>query len=132
MGLQWASVRRHKEANVAKATKTSLEIVKPNVAAALEAIRSKKSREQVKIERLLPFVPVIEEALKSNWKWSPIVTLIRENNGPSLSKQEAENLYEQIKSQYVQGNDSGVPAQDMPAEESSTVSLADVFKREAA
>lgn len=84
---------------MAKNSKTSPEAVKPNVAAALKAIRSKKSRGQVKIERLLPFVPVINEALESGWKWSPIVTLIRENGGPSLSKKEAEALYDQIKDQ---------------------------------
>jgi hypothetical protein len=93
------SVQLCKEASVAKTTKMNLEVVKPNVAAALEAIRSKKSREQVKIERLLPFVPVIKEALESGWKWSPIVTLIRESGGPSLSKKEAETLYARIKDQ---------------------------------
>lgn len=98
---------------MAKTTKTNLENVKPNVAGALEAIRSKKSREQVKVERLLPFVPAINAALENGWKWSPIVTLIRENGGPSLSKQEAETLYEQIKDQYVPDDDGeageGVP-----------------------
>ncbi|CAJ9727365.1 Uncharacterised protein [Burkholderia pseudomallei] len=86
---------------MAKTTKTNLETVKPNVAAALEAIRSKKSREQIKVERLLPFVPVINEALESGWKWSPIVTLIRESGGPSLSKKEVETLYAQIKAQCL-------------------------------
>ncbi len=90
---------------MATVTMTSLETVKPNVAAALEAIRSKKSREQVKIEHLLPFVPVIEAALDNGWKWSPIVTLIRKSGGPSLSKKDAESLYEQIKDQRLPGND---------------------------
>ncbi|HDR9192140.1 hypothetical protein [Burkholderia vietnamiensis] len=88
--------------------KNTMEIAKPNVAAALEAIRSKKSREQVKIERLLPFVPVIDEALKSNWKWSPIIALIRQSGGPSLSTKVAQLLYEQIKAQHSPGdNDEG-------------------------
>jgi len=98
---------------VAKTTKTSLEIVKPNVAAALETIRSKKSREQVKIERLLPFVQVIEEALKSGWKWSPIVTLIRETGGPSLSKKEAETLYAQVKDRCLP-HDNGEAGEGAP------------------
>jgi hypothetical protein len=86
---------------VAKTTKMSLETVKLDVAGALEAIRSKKSREQIKAERLLPFVPVIKVALDKGWKWSPIVTLIRKSGGPSLSKKDAEDLYEQIKDQCV-------------------------------
>jgi len=90
---------------MAKIAKTSLEIVKPNVAAALEAIRSKKSREQMKAERLLPFVPVIKAALDNNWKWSPIVTLIRKSGGPSLSKKDAESLYERIKDQRLPGSE---------------------------
>ncbi|KVN17521.1 MULTISPECIES: hypothetical protein [unclassified Burkholderia] len=81
--------------------KDTLDIAKPNVAGALSAIRSKKSREQIKLERLKPFVPVINEALKSGWKWSPIVTLIRENGGPVLSKKKAETLYQLIKSQCL-------------------------------
>jgi hypothetical protein len=83
------------------------------VAGALEAIRSKKSREQIKIERLLPFVPVINEALDNGWKWSPIVTLIRKSGGPSLSKKDAETLYEQIKHQRLPGNADGA-AEDAP------------------
>lgn len=99
---------------MAKTTKTNLETVKPNVAAALEAIRSKKSREQIELERLKPFVPVINEALKSGWKWSPIVTLIRENGGPALSKKKTEALYQHIKSQCLSdandGAGEGAPA----------------------
>ncbi|RQT30490.1 hypothetical protein DF036_24230 [Burkholderia contaminans] len=91
----------------------NLEAVKPNVAAALQAIRSKKSREEVKIERLLPFVPVIKEALESGWKWSPIVTLIRESGGPSLSKKDAEALYEQIKDQCLP-DDNGEAGENVP------------------
>lgn len=86
---------------MAKTTKTNLETVKPNVAGALEAIRSKKLREQIKADRLRPFVPVIKEALNSGWKWSPIVTLIRENGGPALSKKKAEALYQLIKGQCL-------------------------------
>ncbi|AIP59859.1 hypothetical protein [Burkholderia pseudomallei] len=93
--------------------KNTLDITKPDVAGALSVVRSKKSREQIKIERLKPFVPVINEALKSGWKWSPIVVLIRQRGGPSLSKKEAENLYEQIKDQCVSDDNAkageGVP-----------------------
>jgi len=75
------------------------EKVTPDVAGALQAIRSKKSPEQVKAERLLPFLEVIDEALAHGWKWSPILTLIRERGGPSLTRGEAERLYAQIKQQ---------------------------------
>ena len=98
---------------MAKNSKIILEAVKPNVAGALEAIRSKKSREQVKIERLLPFVPVITEALDNGWKWSPIVTLIRKSGGPSLSKKDAEDLYAQIKDQCLPG-DNGEAGECVP------------------
>ena len=93
--------------------KNTMEIAKPNVAAALEAIRSKKSRGQVKIERLLPFVPVIKEALESGWKWSPIVTLIRKSGGPSLSKKDAEALYEQITDRCLP-DDNGEAGENVP------------------
>lgn len=98
---------------MAKTTKTPLETVKPDVAGALETIRLKKSREQVKIERLLPFVPVINEALENGWKWSPIVTLIRKSGGPSLSKKDAEALYEQIKDQCLP-DDNGDTGEHVP------------------
>lgn len=101
---------------MAKTTKTPLETVKPDVAGALEAIRLKKSREQVKIERLLPFVPVINEALESGWKWSPIVTLIRKSGGPSLSKKDAEALYEQIKDQGLPDDDRRAGEDELPSE----------------
>lgn len=78
---------------------------KPDVAGALQAIRSKKSPEQVKAERLLPFLEVIDEALARGWKWSPILTLIRERGGPSLTRREAERLYAQLKQQS--GNADG-------------------------
>ncbi|CAJ2791895.1 hypothetical protein ACRUKS_01625 [Burkholderia pseudomallei] len=81
--------------------KNTADIAKPDVAGALSVVRSKKSREQIKIERLTPFVPVIKEALKIGWKWSPIVVLIRQRGGPSLSKKEAEKLFEQIKDQCL-------------------------------
>ncbi|KVE72452.1 hypothetical protein WI98_01065 [Burkholderia vietnamiensis] len=71
------------------------------MAGALSVIRSTKSRERIKLECLKPFVPVIKEALKSGWKWSPIVTLIRENNGPALSKKKAETLYQLLKGQCL-------------------------------
>lgn len=77
----------------------NLEQAKPDVAGALQAIRSKKSREQIKLERLSPFLEVIDEALAHGWKWSPILTLIRERGGPSLTRGEAERLYAQLKQQ---------------------------------
>jgi len=70
---------------------------KPDVAGALQAIRAKKSPEQVKAERLLPFLEVIDEALAHGWKWSPILTLIRERGGPSLTRGEAQRLHAQLK-----------------------------------
>jgi len=76
-----------------------------DVDGALQAIRSKKSPEQVKAERLLPFLEVIDEALAHGWKWSPILTLIRERGGPSLTRGEAERLYAQLKQQS--GNADG-------------------------
>lgn len=81
------------------------EKVKPDVAGALQTIRSKKSREQIKLERLEPFIEVIDEALAQGWKWSPILTLIRERGGPSLTRGEAERLYAQLRQQS--GNADG-------------------------
>ncbi|MFP6557771.1 hypothetical protein WJ542_05450 [Paraburkholderia sp. B3] len=89
----------------------------PDVVGALQAIRLKKSREQIKSARLHPFVPVIDEALAHGWKWSPIVTLIRESGGPCLTKREAELLYAELKEQVVRngsGNDYDKPI-DQPA-----------------
>lgn len=77
--------------------KTRIERGVPDVAGALQAIRTKKTREQIKMERLLPFVPVIEEALNAGWMWSPIAALIRKSGGPSLTKREIDGLYAQIK-----------------------------------
>lgn len=78
---------------MAKVQLPSVKNVQPDVAGALEEIRSKKSREQIKVERFRPFVPVIKAALECGWKWSPILRLIRERSGPSLTKKEAEELY---------------------------------------
>jgi len=90
---------------MAKRQVTTSENRKPDVVGALQAIRSKKSREQLKLERLLPFLEVIDEALAHGWKWSPILTLIRERGGPSLTRGEAERLYTQLKQQS--GNADG-------------------------
>lgn len=90
--------------------KTRVESNAPDVAGALQIIRTKKTREQIKVERLLPFVPVIEEALTASWKWSPIAALIRESGGPSLTKVEAEALYAQIKGK--RGPDDGTDISD--------------------
>ncbi len=87
---------------------TKLERANPDVAGALQAIRARKSPEQIKAERLLPFIPVIDEALALGWKWSPIVRLIRESGGSSLTKAEAEALYVQIKRQAGSMQDESV------------------------
>lgn len=90
--------------------KTRVENNVPDVAGALQTIRTKKSREQIKAERLMPFVPVIDEALAVGWKWSPIVMLIRESGGPSLTNADARALYAQIKSKG--GPDDGTDVND--------------------
>ncbi|MDR5855506.1 hypothetical protein P9239_06300 [Caballeronia sp. LZ062] len=79
----------------------SSESAKPDVAGAMQAVRAKKSRAQIKAERFQPFVEVIDMALAENWSWSAIVTLIRKHDGPSVTKKEAEELYTQLKSQRM-------------------------------
>ncbi|WP_131753364.1 hypothetical protein [Burkholderia vietnamiensis] len=86
---------------MAKNQATKRDKPKLDVDGALQVILSKKSREQVKAERLLPFIGVIDEALAHGWKWSPIVTLIRESGGPSLTKGQAEVLYAELKGRVV-------------------------------
>jgi hypothetical protein len=111
--------------------KVTYETVKPNVAGALQSVRAKKSREQIKVERFRPFVHVIDAALAANWSWSAIVKLIREHGGPSLTKIEAEALYAQLKDQYAPNNDSEV-GKGVPADESANASQAGVTKQAAA
>lgn len=82
----------------------------PDVDGALAEVRSKKSREQVKAERFVPFVPVVEAALRQHWKWSPILQLIRKRGGPSLTKAEAERLYEASKPSQMSGQFGVGPA----------------------
>lgn len=83
---------------MAKTQPTARERVQLDVAGALQTLRAKKSREQIKIERFLPFVAVIDEALLAAWSWSAIIKLIREHGGPTLTKKEAEDLYAQLRS----------------------------------
>lgn len=99
---------------MAKTTKMNLENVKPDVAGALQVIRAKKSREQIKTERFLPFVDVIDAALAADWSWSAIVKLIREKGGPSLTKKDAEALYAQIKGNAETGEGVTAPVNTPP------------------
>ncbi|WP_144154961.1 hypothetical protein [Paraburkholderia sp. BCC1885] len=99
---------------MAKTTKTNLETVKLDVAGALHAVNSKKSRKQVKTERLLSFVQVIDAALAVDWSWSAIVKLIREHGGPSLTKKDAEALYAQIKGNAETGEGVTAPVNTHP------------------
>lgn len=111
--------------------KTRVESNAPDVAGALQIIRTKKTREQIKVERLLPFVPVIEEALAASWKWSPIATLIRESGGPSLTKVEAEALYAQIKGKGGPDNGTGI-SDNVPIGELTSTPRAGAEKGEVA
>lgn len=95
---------------MAKSTKSRSENGTADVAGALRTIRSKQSREQIRIERLRPFIPVIDEALANGWSWSPILTLIRQHGGPSLTKKDAEDLYRKSKPSSAQGNEVHAPA----------------------
>lgn len=104
---------------MAKTPKTNLETVKLDVAGALHAVHAKKSRKQVKTERLSPFVQVIDAALAVDWSWSAIVKLIREHGGPSLTKKEAEELYAQLKSSRVPPTAAEPIMKDAPAGKST-------------
>lgn len=110
-------------------TKIRTEITKPDVAGALQVIRAKKSREQIKAERLLPFVPVIDEALAVGWKWSPIVVLIRESGGPSMTKADAQALHAQIKGQLSPDDETKV-GEDVYVDDSTNASRVDAKKGE--
>ncbi|WP_233827722.1 hypothetical protein [Paraburkholderia sp. ZP32-5] len=95
---------------MAKSTKSRSENSAPDVEGALKAIHSKQSREQIRIERLRPFMRVIDEALKKEWSWSAILALIREHGGPSFTKKEAEYLRGKIKQSSNSGNKAEQPS----------------------
>jgi hypothetical protein len=98
---------------------TASENVKPDVTAALQAVHAKKSREQIRTERFRPFVHVIDAALAADWSWSAIVKLIREHDGPSLTKIEAEALYAQSQNQRVPGTVLDTSVKDAPSDKST-------------
>jgi hypothetical protein len=109
---------------------TTPEKTKPDVAGALQKIRAKKSPEQIKTERFLPFIPAITEALSNGWSWSSILTLIRDHGGPSLTKREAEDLYEKCKLQSLPSEETGEPSQGMSVDKSAGALQFDAKEKE--